>query len=45
MSIAEFRRLTGESENIVDLLAAPDTLELEAADGNDGAWDHREVLK
>ncbi len=45
MSIAEFRRLTGESENIVDLLAAPDTFELEAGDGNDATWDHREVLK
>lgn len=40
MSIADFRRLTGESETIVDLLASPEPFELEP--GSDGAWDHRE---
>lgn len=45
MSIAEYRRLTGESENIVDLLASSDPHELDAADASDGAWDHREPLK
>ncbi|MFO1226907.1 MAG: type II toxin-antitoxin system Phd/YefM family antitoxin [Roseateles sp.] len=45
MSIAEYRRLTGEAENIVDLLASADPLELDAHDASDGAWDHREPLR
>jgi prevent-host-death family protein len=45
LSIAEYRRLTGEGESILDLLALPDALPLEAADASsDGAWDHREPL-
>ncbi|MFG6467320.1 type II toxin-antitoxin system Phd/YefM family antitoxin [Roseateles sp. BYS87W] len=45
MSIAEYRRLTGEGESILDLLAQPDAVALEAGDlAPDGAWDHREPL-
>lgn len=43
MSIGEFHRLTGAQENIVDLLAMPDAVPLDAAD-TDGAWDHREDI-
>lgn len=46
MSIADYRRLTGEAENILDLLAMPDTVALEPGDATpDGAWDHREPLE
>ncbi|MCE4553951.1 type II toxin-antitoxin system Phd/YefM family antitoxin [Roseateles cellulosilyticus] len=46
MSIAEYRRLTGEGESIVDVLAMPDAPPLDAADATaDGAWDHREPLR
>jgi len=44
MSIAEYRRLTGEGENILDLLAMPSPAELDAGDASDGAWDHRETF-
>jgi len=45
MSIADYRRLTGEGENILELLAMPETVALDAADTSaDGAWDHREDL-
>lgn len=44
MSIAEYRRLTGEGESILELLAMPEAAELDAADAADGAWDHRENL-
>lgn len=46
LSIGEYRRLTGEGENILDLLALPEAVALDAADaGPDGAWDHREPLR
>jgi len=44
MSIAEYRRLTGEGESILELLAMPEPVELDAADASDGAWDHRESI-
>lgn len=44
MSIADFRRLTGEGENILDILAMPQATELDATDASDGAWDHRESI-
>jgi prevent-host-death family protein len=45
MSMAEYRRLTGEGENILDLLAMPEPVAIDAADAAaDGAWDHRESL-
>ena len=44
MSIGEFHRLTGAQENIVDLLAMPQAVPLDAADAADGAWDHREDI-
>ena len=45
MSIAEYRRLTGEGESILELLAMPESVTLDAADAApDGAWDHRESL-
>ena len=45
MSIAEYRRLTGEGESILELLALPDDVGFEAGDAAaDGAWDHREPL-
>lgn len=44
MSIEDFRRFTGESENILEILAMPDVVELDASDASDGAWDHREGL-
>jgi prevent-host-death family protein len=45
MSIAEYRRLTGEGESILELLAMPEPVVLEAADASaDGAWDHRESI-
>ncbi len=45
MSIADYRRLTGESESILELLAMPDAVALDPADAAaDGAWEHREPL-
>jgi prevent-host-death family protein len=45
MSMADYRRLTGESESILELLAMPASVALEASDASaDGAWDHREDL-
>ena len=45
MSIAEYRRLTGAGESILELLAMPEAVAIEAADAApDGAWDHRENL-
>ncbi len=45
MSIGEYRRLTGEGESILELLALPEPVALDAADASaDGAWDHREDL-
>lgn len=45
MSIADYRRLTGEGESILELLAMPEAVALEPADAlPDGAWDHREPL-
>lgn len=45
MSIAEYRRLSGEGESILDLLAMSEPVALDAADASaDGAWDHRESL-
>lgn len=42
MSISEYRRLTGEGESIVELLAMPDNVAIDTADAAaDGAWDHR----
>jgi prevent-host-death family protein len=45
MSIADFRRLTGESDNILEILAMPEAVELDAEDAADGAWDHRERIE
>jgi len=42
MSIADYRRLTGEGESILEVLAMPEAVELDAHD--DGAWDHRESV-
>ncbi|MBI3346866.1 MAG: type II toxin-antitoxin system Phd/YefM family antitoxin [Burkholderiales bacterium] len=45
MSIADYRRLTGEGENILELLAMPEPVALDTGDASaDGAWDHRESL-
>jgi len=45
LSIADYRRLTGEGDNILDILAMPEAVALDAADAaSDGAWDHREPL-
>ncbi len=45
MSIAEYRRLTGEGESILELLAMPEAVAIDADDAAaDGAWDHRENL-
>lgn len=45
LSMADYRRLTGEAESLLDLLALPEPVALDAADaGPDGAWDHREPL-
>ncbi len=45
MSIADFRRLSGESENILEILAMPEAVELETDDLSDGAWEHRERIE
>ncbi len=44
MSIEDFRRFTGEGDSILEILAMPDAVELDASDAADGAWDHREEL-
>lgn len=45
MSIGEYRRLTGEGESILELLAMPEVVALEAGDASaEGAWDHKEAL-
>lgn len=45
MSIAEYRRLTGEGESILELLAMPEGVALDASHASaEGAWDHRESL-
>lgn len=45
LSIAEYRRLTGEGESILELLAMPEAVTLDIRDASaDGAWDHRENL-
>jgi len=44
MSITDYRRLTGEGESILEVLAMPETVELDAQDASDGAWDHREGI-
>ena len=45
MSIADYRRLTGEGESILEMLAMPEAVALDAADASpDGAWDHRESI-
>jgi prevent-host-death family protein len=44
MSIEDFRRFSGESENILEILAMPEAVELDASELADGAWDHRENL-
>ncbi|MEN3747068.1 type II toxin-antitoxin system Phd/YefM family antitoxin [Sphingomonas sp. HF-S3] len=42
MSIETFRQLTSKNESIVDLLAAPDSIDLDpAALRTPGAWDRR----
>jgi prevent-host-death family protein len=45
MSIAEYRRLTGDNDNILDILAMPEPVALDADDAADGAWDHRERIE
>lgn len=45
MNIADFRRLSGESDNILDILAMPEQAELDADELSDGAWDHRERIE
>ncbi len=46
LSMAEYRRLTGGQDSILDLLAQPDPVPLDPADAwVDGAWDHREPLR
>jgi len=45
MSIADFRRLTGEGESILEMLAMPEAIELDVGDASDGAWDHRERIE
>jgi len=45
MSIAEYRRLSGESDSILDILAMPKLVELDGGDSSDGAWDHREPIE
>jgi prevent-host-death family protein len=44
MSIEDWRRFSGESENILEVLAMPEAVELDASELSDGAWDHRENL-
>jgi prevent-host-death family protein len=44
MSIADYRRLTGEGENILEMLAMPQAVELDAVEASDGTWDHHERI-
>lgn len=44
LSIDAFRQLTGHSETMVDLLAMPDAVDLEAA-GSGTAWDRGAELR
>ena len=45
MSIAEYRRLTGEGESILELLAMPESVAIDTADAApDAAWHHKESL-
>jgi PHD/YefM family antitoxin component YafN of YafNO toxin-antitoxin module len=45
MSIETFRQITGQTENIVDLLAAPGLSNIPAGSlRSDDAWDRRETL-
>lgn len=44
LSIADYRRLTGEGESILEVLAMPQLVELDGSDASDGAWDHRERI-
>ncbi len=44
MSIADYRRLTGEGESILEVLAMPEAVELDGNDLSYGAWDHKEGL-
>jgi prevent-host-death family protein len=41
MSIENFRHLTGQTESIVDLLAMPGPVEVDADRGRSDAWDQR----
>ena len=43
MSIENFRHLTGQTENMVDLLAMPDSPEVDAAHSAE-AWDRKAEL-
>jgi prevent-host-death family protein len=43
MSIENFRHLTGQTENMVDLLAMPDSPEVESARSGE-TWDRRVEL-
>jgi len=42
MSIENFKHLTGQTETMVDLLAMPDPIEVEA--GRSDAWNRRPEL-
>jgi len=42
MSIENFKHLTGQTETVVDLLAMPDPIEVEA--GHSDAWNRRPEL-
>lgn len=39
MSIENFRHLTGQTESIVDLLAMPDPVDIDAEQARSDAWD------
>ena len=41
MSIENFRHLTGQTESIVDLLAMPGPVEIDADQARSDAWDKR----
>ena len=41
MSIENFRHLTGQTETIVDLLAMPGPVEIDADQARSDAWDQR----
>jgi prevent-host-death family protein len=42
LNIADYRRLSGEGDNILDLLAMPQPVDLEPHDSPDATWEHRE---